>query len=138
MFGWNEDMNNVRGNGVFENISNIAQNDLYIVSESNQYLPTLSNSGPGMMCFDGSNGYLNTGTHILKYNVSNDTVISRTSTSHGVSDNRRRRPIFESSTSKLFVPYGQYVDIFNTSTLSYSGSINMATSATNAAGLGSY
>jgi len=136
MFGWNEDMNNVRGNGVFENISNIAQNDLYIVSESNQYLPTLSNSGPGMMCFDGSNGYLNTGTYILKYNVSNDTVISRTGTSHGVSDNKRRRPIFESSTSKLFVPYGQYVDIFNTSTLNYSGSINMATAANHDAGLG--
>ena len=128
MFAWNGLMfdQNARGNGIFEDISNISQNDLYIVSESNQYLPVISNSGAGMMCFDGSNGYLNGGTHIVKYNVANDTATSRVSSVHGTTNNKTRRPTFESSTNKLFVPYGQYVDIFNTSTLAYSGSINMA------------
>lgn len=138
MFGWNAGMFSIgaRGNGVFQNISNISQNDIYIVSESNQYLPTISNSGPGRMCFDGSDGYLNTGTHLLKYNVNTETAISRVSTYHGVSNNKVKRPIFESSTSKVFIPFGQYVDIFNTSTLAYSGSINMATAANNNAGIG--
>ena len=126
MFGWNDEMGNARGNGIFEDISTIAQNDLYIVSESNQYLPTLNSSGPGMMCFDGSNGYLNTGTRLLKYNVANDTAISRVTTEHGDAQSQTKRPIFESSTSKVFIPFGQYIDIFNTSTLAYSGSINMA------------
>ncbi len=128
MFVWNEEMfnQNARGNGIFEDISNISQNDLYIVSKSEQYLPVISNSGVGMMCFDGSDGYLNGGTHIVKYNVANETATSRVSSVHGATNNKTRRPTFESSTNKLFVPYGQYVDIFNTSTLAYSGSINMA------------
>lgn len=136
MFGWNSDMGSARGNGVFQNISNISQNTTYIVSESSQYLPTISNSGPGMMCFDGSNGYLNTGAYLLKYNVNTETATSRVSTVNGIIGGNRRRPIFESSTSKVFIPFGQYVDIFNTSTLAYSGSINMATAASNNAGVG--
>ena len=129
MFAWNESMfnQNARGNGIYENISNITQNTIYIVSESNQYLPVISNSGAGMMCFDGSDGYLNGGTHIVKYNVANDTATSRVSSVHGTTNYKTRRPTFESSTNKLFVPYGQYIDIFNTSTLAYSGSINIAT-----------
>lgn len=142
MFAWNQRMfsQNARGNGIFENISNIAQNSIYIVSESNQYLPVISNSGAGRMCFDGSNGYLNGGSHIVKYNVNTDTAISRVDTVHGSSNNKVKRPIFESSTSKVFIPLGQYVDIFNTSTLAYSGSINMASAAggsnNNSAGIG--
>jgi hypothetical protein len=129
MFAWNESMfnQNARGNGIYENISNITQNTTYIVSESNQYLPVISNSGAGMMCFDGSDGYLNGGTHIVKYNVANDTATSKVSSVHGTTNYKTRRPTFESSTNKLFVPYGQYIDIFNTSTLAYSGSINIAT-----------
>ena len=133
MFGWNDDMPNGRGNGVFDDISDIAQNSLYIVSESNQYQPTISNSGPGMMCFNGDDGYLNTGTYLVKYNTNNNTVISRVATVNGSSVNNTRRPVFEPSTSKIFIPFGQYVDIFDTSNFSYSSTINLAIVNNNAA-----
>jgi len=129
IYGWNGNMGGARGNGIVPNVSTTPEGDLYIVSESNQYLPTLSNSGPGMMCFDGNDGYMNAGGSILKYNCSNDTVVSRISAEHGSSSTKVRRPVFESSTSKLFVPTGQFIDIYNTSTLSFSGSINMTSFA---------
>ena len=139
MVGWNEDMSNTRSNGVWDDISNISQNDLYIVSESSQYLPSSANSGTGMMCFDGSNGYLNTGTHLVKYNMSTNTATSKVSTVHGAASSQKRRPIFEPSTDKVFIPYGQYVDVFDTATLAYSDFINMAVPSggnNNAAGVG--
>lgn len=139
MVGWNEDMSNTRSNGVWDDISNISQNDLYIVSESSQYLPSSANSGTGMMCFDGSNGYLNTGTHLVKYNMSTNTATSKVSTVHGAASSQKRRPIFEPSTDKVFIPFGQYVDVFDTATLAYSDFINMAVPSggnNNAAGVG--
>ena len=136
MVGWNEDMSNTRSNGVWDDISNISQNDLYIVSESSQYLPSSANSGTGMICFDGSNGYLNTGTHLVKYNMSTNTATSKVSTVHGAASNQKRRPIFEPSTDKVFIPFGQYVDVFDTATLSYSDSINMSTVSSYNAGIG--
>ena len=139
MVGWNEDMSNTRSNGVWDGISNISQNDLYIVSESSQYLPSSANSGTGMMCFDGSNGYLNTGTHLVKYNMSTNTATSKVSTVHGAASSQKRRPIFEPSTDKVFIPFGQYVDVFDTATLAYSDSINMAVPSgggNNSAGIG--
>ena len=129
IYGWNKNMGGARGNGIVPNVSTTPEGNLYIVSESNQYLPTLSSSGPGMMCFDSNDGYMNAGGSILKYNCSNDTVVSRISAEHGSSSTKVRRPVFESSTSKLFVPTGQFVDIYNTSTLSFSGSINMVSFA---------
>jgi hypothetical protein len=129
MFGWNKNMGGARANGIIPDVSTTAQNSLYIVSESNQYLPTLNSSGPGAMCFNGSDGYMNTGTSILKYNASNNTVVSRVSAQHGDTTLDIRRPAFESSTNKLFVPCGQFVDIYNTTTLSFSGSISMTSYA---------
>jgi len=136
MFGWNDSMGSARGNGIWDDISNISQNTKYIVSQSAQYLPTISSAGVGAMDFDRNDAYLNTGTHLLKYNIDTETATSKVSTVHGTSNNQTRRPVFESSTDKVFVPLGQYVDIFNTDNLAYSGSINMAVVANNVAGIG--
>ena len=127
MFGWNSDYSTTVGNGVFDDISTISQNDIYIVSESSQYLPSTGSSGPGMMCFSGSDGYLTIGTHLIKYDISNNTATSKVSIVHSNNTARYYTPAFEPSTDKVFTPLGQYVDIFDAATLAYSGSINMAT-----------
>ena len=135
MFGWNVNMGNARGNGIFDDISTISQGDLYIVSESAQYQPTTASIGVGMMCFNGSDGYLSNGEDVVKYNTNTNTVISTVSTIHGDAFDKNNRPVFEPSTDKVFIPLGQYVDIFDTSPLSFSGSINMAVLNNNAAGI---
>ena len=128
-------MGNTRGNGVFDDISTIAQDDLYIVSESAQYQPTTASIGTGMMCFSGSDGYLSNGDDIVKYNTNTNTVISTVSTLHGDAFDKNKRPVFEPSTNKVFLPLGQYVDIFDTSPLAFSGSINMSVLNNNTAGI---
>lgn len=119
---------NSYANAAFEDVSTLSKGDVLIVSLSADYLPTTNNVGAGQVTFDESNNkmFLNAGTKLVKYSIPGNTIDTSVNVQYGISSHRNWRPIFEDTTSRIYIADGQYIKIYAASNLAEVDIINMA------------
>lgn len=115
-------------NAVFEDVSSLTADEIRTVSATSDYLPTAGGVGPGQTVIDETNNklFLNAGTRLLKYSIPANTIDANVAVQNGLAGHNINRPIFEDSTSRVYLADGQYLKIYAASNLSQVSVINMA------------